>query len=309
MDRTALHLEIRNALNISDELSRDEHYLGDDGLAGSLSALRSALGDLERVVGRSHEDESAPEPTTVEAVERALQALVIRRYDVPRQLHARMEKLLASAERVSIALWDPTERVPSKPVLGMLPVARVVPQDVHSVLDYVNAAGLVASSLVARTATARAVGKVLGVGIAGASAMTDYRLSAAKVIPIEVHETLDYTGGMMAIAAPFVLGYAKKDPIAAAIHVGIGLTTIVTSLLTDYRASKGITWPERSKGGPELGARSGRDRGAREGVGREGVRVSEVQRPLEGLSSAPSVWDSEATMLVQGVESGDERGI
>jgi hypothetical protein len=280
MDRSALHLEIRNALSVADELSRHEHYLGQDELAGSLAALRCALGDLERDVGRSHTDPTAPDPVTVESVERSLQSLIIRRHDVPRSLRARTEELLASAERVSIALWNPTERVPSKPLLGGLPIARVIPQDVHSVLDYVHAAGFFASAKLARTGRARAVGVALGLGMGGASAITDYRLSAAKVLPIELHESLDYVGGLAAIAAPFVLGYVRKDPVAALMHIGLGIGTIVTSLFTDYRASKGVTWPNRSKGGPQLGASRGEN----------GARVSDVQRPLEGLSSAPTDW-------------------
>jgi hypothetical protein len=39
--------------------------------------------------------------------------------------------------------------------------------------------------------------------------MTDYRLSVAKVIPIEAHEVIDHAWGLAAIAAPFVLGYWK----------------------------------------------------------------------------------------------------
>lgn len=288
MDRIALHLEIRNALSVADELSRHEHYLGNDELAGSLSALRSALGDLERDVGKSHIDLSAPDPVTVEGVERSLQSLIIRRHDVPRSLRARTEELLASTERVSFALWDPTERVPSKPLLGgggwpALPIRRVVPQDVHSVLDYVHAAGFFASAKLARTGRARAVGVALGVGMGGTSAITDCRLSAAKLLPIELHETLDYAGGLTAIAAPFLLGYVKKDPLAALIHIGLGIGTVVTSLFTDYRASKGLTWPNRSKGGPHLAAPHGEN----------GIRVGDVQRPLEGLSSAPTDWNPE----------------
>lgn len=276
MDRTALHLEIRNALSVADELSRHEHCLGEDELAGSLSSLRGALGALERDVGRSHEATTPPAPETVEAVERSLQSLIIRRHDVPRALRTRTEELLASVERVSIALWDPEERVPSKPVAGILPLARVVPQDVHSVLDYVHSAGFFASAKLARTGRGRAVGVALGIGLSGVSLATDCRLSAAKLLPIELHEKLDYAGGIAAIAAPFVLGYAKKDPVAALIHIGLGIGTIVTSLFTDYRASKGITWPVRSKGGPQLSAPP---------VQKE-VRVGDVQRPLEGLSSA-----------------------
>ena len=46
MDRTALHVEIRNAISISDELSRHEHALGEDELAGCLAGLRGARSDL-----------------------------------------------------------------------------------------------------------------------------------------------------------------------------------------------------------------------------------------------------------------------
>lgn len=295
MDRTALHLEVRNALSVADELSRHEHFLGQDDLAGTLSALKSALSELEREVGRSHAFEGAPSPEVVEALERSLGSLTLRRGEFPRALKLRASTLLGSAERISIALWDPGERVPSKPIfLGVLPVARVVPQDVHSVLDYGIAAGLAASAVVARTNTARIVGATLAAGMSGASAVTDYRLSVAKLIPIEAHERLDFAGGIAAVAAPFVLGYAKKDPIAAAMHVGIGLATIVTSLFTDYRATRGVTWPIRSKGGP-----SPRMRGDEEMLrpGKNGVRVTEVQRPLEGLSSSPSAWDAQTDQL------------
>jgi hypothetical protein len=284
MDRTALHLEVRNALSVADELSRHEHYLGEDALAGGLSALRSALADLEREVGRSHADPTTPQPWRVEAVERALELLLIHRHEVPRTLRVRTQQLIASAERVSIALWDPNERVPAKPVLGVLPLARAIPQDVHSVLDYVHSAGFFVSARLARTKRARATGIVLGAALGGTSLVTDYRLSAAKLLPIETHEAADYLGGLTAIAAPFVLGYAKKDPIAAMIHVGLGAFTLVTSLFTDYRASKGISWPMRSRGGPDL----------RPPRGEHGIRVEEAQRPLEGLSSAPSDWDPDA---------------
>lgn len=287
MDRTALHLEIRNALSVADELSRHEHYLGEDELAGSLAALRSALADLERDVGRSHLDVSAPDATHVANVERSLQSLIIRRHDVPASLRRRTEEMLASAERVSIALWDPDERVPSKPVFGVLPLARVIPQDVHSALDYVHAAGFFASAKLARTSRGRAVGVLLGAGLGGASLVSDYRLSAAKVLPIELHEKLDYAGGFAAIVAPFVLGYVKKDPLAAMIHIGLGVGTVVTSLITDYRASKGISWPTRSKGGPQLGVPRGE----------HGVRVQSTQRPLEGLSSAPSDWNPDEVQM------------
>jgi hypothetical protein len=148
----------------------------------------------------------------------------------------------------------------------------------------VQTACFAASAVLARTGRGRAVGIALGVGLGGASLAADYRLSAAKLLPIETHEKVDYVTGLTAIAAPFLLGYVKKDPIAAMLHVGLGLGTLVTSLLTDYRATMGVSGPMRSRGGPPLGT----PRGPR------GIRVDDVQRPLEGLSSARTDWNPDA---------------
>jgi hypothetical protein len=38
------------------------------------------------------------------------------------------------------------------------------------------------------------------------SALTDCRISLAKIIPVEVHETFDYLLGSAIIAMPFVVG-------------------------------------------------------------------------------------------------------
>src|SRR5262249_13153271 len=130
MDTIALHLEIRNALELSDELRRYEHAVPDEELASRLGALETALADLERLVGRSYRAPSALDPDTVAGFERALESVLVRRASVPARLHARVHKLIATAERVSSALWDPRARVPAKPLAGVLPLARIVPQDV-----------------------------------------------------------------------------------------------------------------------------------------------------------------------------------
>lgn len=294
MDRTALHLEIRNALSISDELSRYEHALGNDELAAHLSALRTSLDELERGLGKSHDAAEAnpAAPQTVESVERAAVVLRDRHAEIPLPLRPRLAALVASADRVAFGLSRPYARVPSKPLLGLLPLARVIPQDVHSVADYLCAGAFMMSAKLARTNRARAAGMTLAMSDAGVSLLTDYRLSVAKLVPIEVHEVADHVTGMSAIAAPFVLGYAKKDPVAAAIQIVTGLGMIVASLFTDYRASKGVTFPMRSKGGPDaIDAKVPR---AELEAGERGPRVQDVQRPLEGFSSAPSDWQPDA---------------
>ncbi len=128
----------------------------------------------------------------------------------------------------------------SRPLLGTLPLRRWIPQDVHSVMDYVGALTVAGGALAADTVRAQAVGLSTGAALATASAMTDYRLSVARVLPIEVHEVLDYLSGAFLIAAPFALGYFKKDKICSAVHIANGAVLVLTSLFTDYRAHKGV---------------------------------------------------------------------
>ena len=128
--------------------------------------------------------------------------------------------------------------VPSKSLLG-LPIARLVPQDIHSVMDYVDAAMAGSGALIADDPRAKIASAILAASGAGVSLMTDYRLSAAKVIPIETHEAIDHVWGLTAIALPFALGYWKTEPKVAFVHVMTGLGTIVASLFTDYRGYRG----------------------------------------------------------------------
>lgn len=129
----------------------------------------------------------------------------------------------------------------SKPVAG-LPLRRTLPMEVHSVLDYVSAGSLAASAAMAETDEARMTGIALAAALGGVSLFTDYDLSLAKLIPIEVHEMGDYLGGLSAIAAPFLFGYWKKDRAAAVAQVFTGISVILTSLFTDYRAATAKTW-------------------------------------------------------------------
>lgn len=146
----------------------------------------------------------------------------------------------SSDDRAEALVEDRTLSVgsPSKPLLGVLPVSRLVPQDIHSILDYGNAATVGSGAFLTSCPQARIASIALAAADLGVSAMTDYRLSVAKVIPIEAHETIDYLWGAACIAAPFVLGYWKRAPGVALTHVIAGATNILLSLFTDYRAYK-----------------------------------------------------------------------
>jgi hypothetical protein len=134
----------------------------------------------------------------------------------------------------------PSEGAPSKPLLGTLPIARLIPQDVHSVMDYGNGLMVGIAALFAdEDSPAVAASLVLAGSVIGVSALTDYRISVAKLIPIEAHEAIDYVWGVGAIAAPFLFGYWRSTPKTALVHVVFGAGAILASLFTDYRAYRG----------------------------------------------------------------------
>ena len=124
---------------------------------------------------------------------------------------------------------------PSKPVLG-LPLARWIPQDMHSMMDYANGLMTASCTMMTDDKAAQIASIALASSVIGVSAVTDYRLSAAKLVPIEAHEVIDHVWGLTAIAAPFALGYWKTSPKVAIMHIAAGVSTILGSLVTDYRA-------------------------------------------------------------------------
>jgi hypothetical protein len=128
-----------------------------------------------------------------------------------------------------------------------LPLQRVIPQDIHSLMDYANGAVGMLAALFANTARARMANTTMATAAAGVSALTDYKLSLAKVIPIEVHEAIDYVWGASNVVAPFALGYYRKDKLVSFVQIAFGLSTIGASLFTDYRAFKGVRWSGRER--------------------------------------------------------------
>src|SRR5690242_14236218 len=70
---------------------------------------------------------------------------------------------------------------PAKPLLGFLPLARLIPQDVHSMMDYVDGLTAMSGYFTADTTEAEVASLALGASAIGVSLLTDYRLSVAKV--------------------------------------------------------------------------------------------------------------------------------
>lgn len=213
----------------------------DDPLAKKLDSLHALLQTIDEALGRGSVE--VPLVTELARLADEIAGFVDRvGPDVRDQLATLVEwvRALPASIEARLSRLGPSKELPSARLFGALPLARVVPQDVHSVIDYVNAATAISTVLFADSTAGKIAGAALGASGATVSALTDYRLSAAKLIPIEAHEAIDHGWGLLAIAAPFALGYFRKDPTIAALHVMLGASTILVSLFTDYRAAEGI---------------------------------------------------------------------
>jgi hypothetical protein len=140
---------------------------------------------------------------------------------------------------------------PAAPMLG-LPIARVIPQDVHTVMDYVGAATCAVAAALGDGLAATITNAALATSSTTVTMLTDVRLSPMRVIPVEAHEVIDYVWGAAAIATPFLFGYVKKSPLAAAMQITAGASIILGSLFTDYRAYRGVKWAGRPRQRPRV---------------------------------------------------------
>jgi hypothetical protein len=139
------------------------------------------------------------------------------------QVLARVDKAELSTGARSKSLWG-------------LPVKRIIPQDVHSMIDYAGGATGLVAAYCANSVRARMANGALATASTGVSLLTDYKLSLARIIPIEAHEAIDYAWGLSNVLSPFALGYYRKDKVVSVIQIALGIGTIAASLITDYRA-------------------------------------------------------------------------
>ena len=66
------------------------------------------------------------------------------------------------------------------------------------------------------------------------SLLTRYPLGVVRVIPFPVHSAGAYLGALVAILAPFVLGFSDDNGGATAAYIVVGVVVIALSLVTDY---------------------------------------------------------------------------
>lgn len=104
---------------------------------------------------------------------------------------------------------------------------------VHGVLDYLMGILLIASPWLfdfARGGAETTVPVVLGISALIYSAITNYELSVAKIIPMRTHLTLDLLSGIVLAASPWIFGFNEYVYLP---HLVLGILEIGASLMTE----------------------------------------------------------------------------
>jgi hypothetical protein len=112
---------------------------------------------------------------------------------------------------------------------------RFIPTRLHAPLDYVVGAGLIAVPWIFQfsdLATPTVLSIVLGVGLIAYSLVTDYELGAWKIAPMAVHNLFDIAAGAVAVAAPWLFGFADEGANVWAPFVVVGVAAIFLGLTT-----------------------------------------------------------------------------
>jgi hypothetical protein len=109
----------------------------------------------------------------------------------------------------------------------------MIPLRIHAILDYIVAVVLVAAPYLfgfADIDIARNFFLIMGIVLAVYSALTKYRYSLAKIIPIGPHMFLDVVVGFFTMIGPYVLNYRlaiSSAQTAAHYFIGLGLWAVV----------------------------------------------------------------------------------
>jgi hypothetical protein len=111
-----------------------------------------------------------------------------------------------------------------------------IPLNLHAALEPLIAIVIIAAPWIfgfSAVDDAKTVCIVVGVVMLLAGAMTDWRLSIARVIPLRIHRMTDLLLGAVLILSPFVLGFSDEGG-ATRFTVIAGVLEISTALATRW---------------------------------------------------------------------------
>jgi hypothetical protein len=117
-------------------------------------------------------------------------------------------------------------------------LAKVVPVMVHGIIDYVVGVILLIAPFIlgfSNETVPTVISMVIGALVIIVSLLTDYPLSAAKLIPVRIHSAADYLVGILLIILPLILYIGVTT--ALVLHLVLGIAAIVVSLITNYYGS------------------------------------------------------------------------
>ena len=106
----------------------------------------------------------------------------------------------------------------------------------HGVLDYATSAAVALAPRVwPMPDNARRLFDTLAVGYTGLSGVTDYPLSAKRVVPFKAHGAAEAAIGVALPAMPYLLGFAD-DKAARNVCFGLAALTFIVASLTDWNS-------------------------------------------------------------------------
>jgi hypothetical protein len=111
-----------------------------------------------------------------------------------------------------------------------------IPLNTHAALEPLIAVVIIAAPWIfgfSNADDAKIVCIAVGLVMLIAGAMTDWRLSIARVIPLRIHRMTDLALGAVLILAPFVLGFSDNGG-ATRFTVIAGVLEILTALATRW---------------------------------------------------------------------------
>ena len=118
---------------------------------------------------------------------------------------------------------------------------RIIPTSVHSAVDHVVGPALVLAPTILRLGSTSAEG-IVARAVGGAetvySNLTDYELSAKKVVPMPVHLALDAVGGATLALVPQLTGARQRGKKHWLPHLAIGALEIGMAALTKTEPPK-----------------------------------------------------------------------
>lgn len=107
----------------------------------------------------------------------------------------------------------------------------LIPSKFHGVLDYAVAATLIVTPLILGfEGVAKYLAIAGGLGLLIYSLITDYSVSARKLLPFRLHLILDFVAAVALTAAPFLFGFTGLEK---AFYLVIGISVIAVVLITN----------------------------------------------------------------------------